>query len=98
MAFGSDSHWLVCSHDPVHRFGDGGIVVSFAALSADICGDVANQDVAAFPVSHHINLSGGYLSAAEMTIKWLLVHFYQRRGLACAMPILGHDDDVSDEL
>jgi len=69
MAFGFDSRWLFCSHNPVHRFGDGGIVIPFAALGADVCRDVANWNVLAFPMSHHIDLPGGHLSAAEVTIK-----------------------------
>jgi hypothetical protein len=98
VAFGFDPRWLACSHDPVRRFGAGGIVVSFAALSADVCGDVANQDIAAFPVSHYIDLLGGHPPAAEVTVKCLFVHLCQRRGLACAMLMVGRDDGALDGL
>ena len=59
---------FACSHNLVHRLGDSGVVVSFATLSTDVCVDVLNQDIAAFPVPHSVDSLRGHLAATEVTI------------------------------
>jgi len=71
------------SHNLIHRLSNSGVIIFFATLSADVGRNILDQDIAAFPMAHNVDLFGSYLATAKVTIKTLFTHWFDPSALAC---------------
>ena len=71
-------------HDLIHCLGNASVIVPLAALGADVRGDILDQDIATFSLSHDVDILGSHLPIAKVAIEDWFTHGLAPSGLAYA--------------